>query len=167
MRWKVAMLVVCLFAAAQAIRPVSPDPKPQPLVRIGGATPEVMGILNRSCRDCHSLGTEWPWYARIAPVSWMVEDDVKKGRRFLNFSKWDSYSKGQKMAYLAAMASATSHDRMPPKRYILVHPEAELSAVDRKILKDWSRSEFRRVKSPPQTQSRSAGGPYSAAERLT
>jgi hypothetical protein len=112
-----------------------------------------MGILNRSCRDCHSMATEWPWYARIAPVSWLVSDDVDKGREFLNFSKWDSYSKGQKMAFLAAMASATAQDRMPPQRYLVLHPEAKLSDADRQILKSWSRSEFRRVKSPPRTQS--------------
>jgi hypothetical protein len=81
----------------------------------------------------------------------MVADDVEKGRKFLNFSRWDSYSKGQKMAFLAAMSSATAQDRMPPKRYVVLHSEAELSAADRKILKDWSKSEFRRVKSPPQT----------------
>jgi hypothetical protein len=150
MRLKLALACVALFAAAQAVHPVSPDPDPKPLVQVGGATPQVMGILNRSCRDCHSMGTEWPWYARIAPVSWMVAADVEKGRKFLNFSEWDSYTKGQKMAYLAAMGSATAQERMPPKRYVVVHPNSKLSPADRDILKQWSRSEFRRVKSPVQ-----------------
>jgi hypothetical protein len=154
MLWKSAILVVCLFGALQAIHPVSPDPNPRPLAQVGGASAEVMGILNRSCRDCHSMGTEWPWYARIAPVSWMVSEDIDKGRNFLNFSNWNTYTKGQKMAFLAAMSSATAQDRMPPRRYLFLHPEAKLSAADRKILKDWSRSEFRRIKSPPQTQTR-------------
>jgi hypothetical protein len=154
MRWKSATVFVCLFGALQAIYPVSPDPNPQPLVQVGGASEAVMGVLNRSCRDCHSLGTEWPWYARIAPVSWMVSGDVEKGRSFLNFSKWDTYTKGQKMAFLAAMASATGQERMPPKRYLILHPRATLSTDDRRILKDWSRSEFRRIKSPPRTQTR-------------
>jgi hypothetical protein len=151
---KSAIVGVCLFGALQAIHPVSPDPNPRPLVRVGGASDEVVSILNRSCRDCHSMGTEWPWYARIAPVSWMVSEDVDKGRRFLNFSRWDAYTRGQKMAFLAAMASATAQERMPPKRYLVLHPQAALSDADRKILKDWSRSEFRRIKSPPQTQTR-------------
>jgi hypothetical protein len=148
MRWKIALVPVSLFVVAQAIHPVSPDPDPRPLTHVGAAPPQIVQILNRSCRDCHSMGTEWPWYARIAPVSWMVAHDVKKGRKFLNFSEWDSYSKGQKMAYLAAMGSATSQERMPPKRYLMVHPKAKLSAADRSLLKDWSKAEFRRVKSP-------------------
>jgi hypothetical protein len=52
------------------------------------------------------------------------------------------------------MASATSQDRMPPKRYLVLHPQATLSAADRKVLKDWSRSEFRRIKSAPRTHTR-------------
>jgi hypothetical protein len=161
MRWKSAIvLVVCLFAALQAIHPVSPDPNPRPLTQVGAASPEVVGLLNRSCRDCHSMGTEWPWYARIAPVSWLVSEDIEKGRKFLNFSKWDAYSKGQKMAFLAAMASATAQDRMPPKRYLVLHPAAKLSDADRKVLKDWSRSEFRRIKTPPRNHTRLETRPF-------
>lgn len=146
MRWKITLAFVSLFAAAQAIRPISPEPDPRPLAHVGGATPEVMQILNRSCRDCHSMGTEWPWYSRIAPVSWMVAADVEKGRKFLNFSQWESYTRGQKMGYLAAMGAATAHERMPPKRYVMVHPKSRLSDADRAVLKDWSKAEFRRVK---------------------
>jgi hypothetical protein len=148
MRWKIAMTGVCVFAGLQFVHPVTPHLNPKPLTQVGAATPAVMNILNRSCRDCHSMKTNWPWYARVAPVSWLVDQDVKKGRAFLNFSDWEKYPKSRKMAYLAAMASATSQDRMPPKRYLVLHPEAKLSESDRQILKEWSRSEFRRMRTP-------------------
>jgi hypothetical protein len=148
MRWKIATLCVCAFAGLQFMHPVTPHLSSKPLTRIDGATPAVMDILNRSCRDCHSMDTKWPWYARVAPLSWFIDKDVKKGRAFLNFSSWEMYPKARRMAYLAAMGSATSQQRMPPKRYLVLHPEAKLSESDRQILKEWSRSEFRRMRTP-------------------
>lgn len=54
--------------------------------------PEVHAILERSCYDCHSNQTRWPWYSRMAPVSWLVASDVHEGREHLNFSAWRSDS---------------------------------------------------------------------------
>jgi hypothetical protein len=90
-------------------------------------------------------------------MSWMVAHDVERGRRFLNFSEWHTYSRAQKLAYFAAMASAANQKRMPPGRYLVMHPEARLSVEDRDVLKSWSRSEFRRL-SRLRTANRSTKG---------
>src|ERR1700760_4475525 len=48
----------------------------------------VLNIINRSCRDCHSEQTSHPWYSYVAPISWLVQRDVRQGREHLNFSSW-------------------------------------------------------------------------------
>ncbi len=60
------------------------------------AAPEVQRILRKSCYDCHSNETRWPWYAYVAPVSWLVVHDVKEGRDELNFSSWEELSPQRK-----------------------------------------------------------------------
>src|SRR6476661_10570497 len=51
----------------------------------------AVAVLNRSCRDCHSNDTVWPWYSRLAPVSWLLYRDVTEGRRHLNLSEFATY----------------------------------------------------------------------------
>src|SRR5689334_23582497 len=55
------------------------------------ASAEARVLLRRACYDCHSNETVWPWYARVAPVSWVVVHDVRRGRDVVNFSTWTLY----------------------------------------------------------------------------
>ncbi len=64
------------------------------------ASAAVKGILRRACYDCHSNETQWPWYGRIAPVSWLLARDVREGRAELNFSTWNQYSTQQRVKKL-------------------------------------------------------------------
>jgi hypothetical protein len=146
MRWKFVGAGVLAFLAVQFVQPGTlPVYAEKPLLSGAQAPESVLGIINRSCRDCHSYNTVFPWYSRISPFSWAVAKDVEEGRTFLNFSQWENYSRAQKMAFAAAMASVANQERMPPKRYVLLHPDAALSPDDRKTIKAWARSEFRRL----------------------
>ncbi len=154
MRWKITGFVVLGFLAVQLVQPVTVPVNPaKPLLKGADAPEPVLHIINRACRDCHSYNTTFPWYSKISPFSWAVAKDVDDGRKFLNFSQWDTYSRGQKMAFVAAMASAANQERMPPKRYVFLHPDARLSDNDRQIIKSWSRSEFRKLAKRPATGS--------------
>ncbi len=55
------------------------------------APPEIEATLRRACYDCHSNETRWPWYSRVAPLSWFIVRDVEVGRKEINFSEWGSY----------------------------------------------------------------------------
>lgn len=83
----------------------------------------------RACFDCHSNRTEWPWYAAIAPVSWLVQRDVDDGRRTLNFSEWDRPQRVAREAERAVREGA-----MPPRRYVVPRADARLSAAERQEL---------------------------------
>lgn len=86
------------------------------------SSPRVRALAVRACFDCHSNQTEWPWYARIAPMSWLVQRDVQEGRDELNWSEWEEgEEEGEDMAETILGAE------MPPRRYALIHPEARLT----------------------------------------
>lgn len=109
---------------------------------------EVSHLLQRACMDCHSNETRWPWYSRIAPLSWLVVRDVDRGRRVLNLSEW-SRQAGKRpeigASMLAAACTAAKSGRMPRFPYGIFHPEARLSPSDVQTLCDWTGSEVRRL----------------------
>jgi hypothetical protein len=98
--------------------------------------PQVGSILDRSCQDCHSGNTQWPWYSRVAPVSWMVERDVQRGRGKLDFSRWSSsrHSENERMEICDAVSNGT----MPMKAYTLIHRDARLSSREVERICDWA-----------------------------
>ncbi|MCA1564777.1 MAG: heme-binding domain-containing protein [Acidobacteria bacterium] len=104
-------------------------------------TPEVAGIFERACKDCHSNQTEWPWYAQVAPVSWYVADHVNNGREEMNFSEWSTYDREQADWLLGAMCMTAERGRMPLSSYTRLHHPAKLSPADVQILCAWSQAE--------------------------
>jgi hypothetical protein len=85
----------------------------------------------RACYDCHSNQTDWPWYAHIAPVSWLIQRDVDTGRQRLNFSEWDRPQRGTRPQSIDRRIQGGS---MPPWYYILMHPQAKLSDAEKPAL---------------------------------
>jgi mono/diheme cytochrome c family protein len=82
-------------------------------------------LAKRACFDCHSNETEWPVYASIAPVSWLVQHDVTEGRGVLNFSEWHRAQEGAKDA-----SEEVLQREMPPVTYRFVHAHARLTAAE-------------------------------------
>ncbi|WP_456402268.1 heme-binding domain-containing protein [Hydrogenimonas sp.] len=112
------------------------NPESDPGVEIE-APPEVMAIFKRSCYDCHSNETKWPWYSAIAPVKWFVARDVKVGRQWLNFSEWKNYDE-KRQAKLKEMIFVAVGLAMPLGTYVKAHPEAALTREDRERIRAWT-----------------------------
>jgi hypothetical protein len=98
--------------------------------------PQVGAILDRSCQDCHSTGTNWPWYSHVAPVSWIVSKHVSEGREMLDFSEWANQP--QPPDERAEICDAVSDGRMPLPAYTLIHRKAKLSKRDVELICDWA-----------------------------
>src|SRR6266850_1780661 len=97
LKWLV-VVVICLLVLAQFYRPAKTNPSVPESMAIQAhtqMTPQVAAILDRSCQDCHSNKTRWPWYSHVAPASWYVIDDVNEGRSHLNLSEWARYDKNE------------------------------------------------------------------------
>jgi hypothetical protein len=92
-------------------------------------SPRTRELTRRACFDCHSNEVHWPWYSRIAPISWLVQHDVDEGRAAVNFSEW---SRPQEEA--SESAEVLREGEMPPRAYLLLHPEARLTADERTML---------------------------------
>ena len=98
--------------------------------------PQVGAILDRSCQDCHSSRTTWPWYSHVAPVSWIVSKHVSAGREILDFSDWANqpHSADERML----ICDAVSDGRMPLPEYTLIHRNAKLSKRDVELICNWA-----------------------------
>ena len=98
------------------------------------STSGLVAILDRSCGDCHSYRTVWPWYTRIAPVSWLWAYGVAEGRRAINFSDWAAYAPERQRRLLGESCREASAGRRPGSAWTMLHPEARLSARDLETL---------------------------------
>ncbi len=104
------------------------------------APPEVKALLKRACFDCHSNQTVWPWYSKVAPVSWLVHRDVTEGRKHLNFSNWTQVSPERKAKKLDEVADEVQEGGMPPWFYLPMHPEAKLTQAEQEALIRWAKA---------------------------
>jgi hypothetical protein len=102
------------------------------------APPEVRALLKRSCYDCHSHETVWPWYGYVAPASWLLAYDVREARDELNLSTWNRYSAKKQAKKREEMWEEVDHGHMPLWYYLPLHPQARLSEEDRALLRSWA-----------------------------
>ena len=85
-------------------------------------------LAARACFDCHSNQTRWPWYANVAPASWLLQSHVDEGRRAVNFSAWGRSEEE------AELVDAMAEGEMPPASYLLLHGHARLGEQEKREL---------------------------------
>jgi heme-binding protein len=142
-RW-LALILAGLFLIAQLIRPARTNPvidQSMTLESQAQLDPKIGAMLQRSCYDCHSNQTRWPWYSNVAPVSWFVIGHVNDGRRELNFSEWGKYDRGRRYKRLDQMCNLARAGAMPLASYTPLHPGSKLTQEDVRILCDWTFSQ--------------------------
>ncbi len=91
--------------------------------------PQTRDLAVRACFDCHSNQGRWPWYSNIAPVSWLVQNDVSGGRGALNFSEWTAVGAGGE--HTREVARVIDRGSMPPSYYVWMHPSAKLTTAEK------------------------------------
>jgi len=130
--------LIALGLAAVAIQ-IAPVPHTNPPVQQdAGAPAPVASILRAACYDCHSNETVWPWYSRVAPVSWLVAHDVLEGREAVNFSRWDRLDDDLRARVLRKVAEEVREGEMPPILYRVGHRVARLTPEQREALQAWA-----------------------------
>ena len=101
------------------------------------APENVKEILKKACYDCHSNETNWAWYTKVAPMSFLTVKDVEDGRKHLNFSEWGSYN--TKMGQIKEeIWEEVREEQMPPWMYRVSHSEAKLTLEEKNILRNWA-----------------------------
>jgi hypothetical protein len=134
-------IVIVLVLAAQVFQPRPSNPPIDPTRTIQNrlaVPPDVGAVMDRSCRDCHTNATTWPWYSKVSPASWLVVSDVNEGREHLNFSDWASYDAKRVDHELDEICEHVRGGEMPLSSYTWMHPAAKLSAADVDLLCGWT-----------------------------
>ena len=97
----------------------------------------VEAILRTSCYDCHSNNTNYPWYANIQPLRFLMENHIKEGKENLNFSEWRNYSNRKQENKLDRIAKQIESNEMPLASYTLIHQQAKLSEQQKQEVINW------------------------------
>ncbi len=126
--------VIGLFILIQLIPVWLLQTNPSPQATPKWDSPRTYRLMQSSCLDCHSNSTVWPWYSRVAPVSWLVTLDVVQGRQALNLSNWGTGTHSAETASEAVEAIQSGN--MPPSQYTFIHRDAALSAQEKQQLID-------------------------------
>jgi hypothetical protein len=134
----VFLVLIQIFQPARTNHQAAPSSSLAAHVQVPG---EVYSALLRSCGDCHSNRTQWPWYSHIAPLSWVITDDVNEGRRHMNLENWD-LQKDPKQANdrLVDICQEIKMKGMPPFSYRLLHDANELKPNEIASICRWSDS---------------------------
>ena len=128
--------LLLLFVAVQFV----PVDRTNPPVTTRARVPsDVEPLLRSACFDCHSHETTWPWYSRVAPLSWLIADHVTEGRRDLNFSRWPAFDLDAQDLLLREIAREVAAGDMPPRSYAAAHSAARLTAAQRDQIVSWAR----------------------------
>jgi hypothetical protein len=138
---KFILLVVLLLVAIQFYRPdknISPQESQDDFLVAENVPKDIAKIFKTSCYDCHSNHTNYTWFDNLAPISWYVDKKIKRGKFSLNFSKWGSFEPWQRRLFLqGGIIYDIDIDRMPPKSYVLLHPNAKISEEEKDQIETW------------------------------
>ena len=128
-------LLVLGFIAIQFVPVERTNP---PVTATLEADPAVLDVLRTSCYDCHSYETVWPWYSQVAPVSWLVAEDVAEGREHLNFSEWGDLEADLEPYVAAEIMEEIEDGGMPLAKYVRMHPDAQLTEEEVAVIAAWA-----------------------------
>lgn len=130
----IVFVVMQFFQPKRNISEVIPDTD---FIIMNNPPEEVVAILKTSCYDCHSNNTSYPWYNKVAPVSYILANHVNEGKEHLNFSEWGTYNDHQKEHASEEIMEEIEEHHMPLKSYISMHKDAVISEEEIKILKSY------------------------------
>ncbi len=101
------------------------------------APANIKAIFKKACYDCHSNETNWAWYTKVAPASFLAVKDVEDGRKHLNFSEWGNYTNKTKKI-MDEIWEEVREEQMPPWQYRILHSEAKLSQEEKDAIRTWA-----------------------------
>ena len=97
----------------------------------------VEQILVKACYDCHSNNTKYPWYSKIQPVDWWLNDHINEGKRKLNFDEFTTYRIARQYKKLYECITEVKEGEMPLSSYTLIHKNAILTDAEKEALFTW------------------------------
>ena len=142
----VAVLVVAQFIPMD--RSVPEIDNSQDFLVAENVPTEMATLIKGACYDCHSYNTRYPWYAKVAPLSFWIQKHINHGREELNFSVWATYEADRAAHKLEECFEEVEEQHMPLSSYTWLHPEGQLSDAQRGALVQWFQQQYRSMEGP-------------------
>ena len=99
---------------------------------------DVQQILKVSCYDCHSNTTYYPWYSKIQPVAWFLDDHIVEGKKELNFSEFANFPTYRRYKKFKEIQKQIKEGEMPIYSYTILHRDAVMDTVQKTAVIDWA-----------------------------
>ena len=136
----IAIVLLVVFVGIQFIpssRNQSDSVPETDLMLVNDVPENIQNKLQVSCYDCHSNNTQYPWYNKVQPVAWFLEDHIKEGKAELNFNEWDSLSTRRKTSKLRSIIKQIENGEMPLDSYTFIHRDAKFSEAEAEEIINW------------------------------
>lgn len=133
-------IVVGLFMILIGIQFIRPDPNNDDrvmatdFIKTYEVPTQIGSVLRKSCYDCHSNNTEYPWYSYIQPMGWLLNKHIREGKKKLNFSEFGTYSQRKRISKLKSMKNQIEQNKMPLPSYSMVHKKALLASEEKNLI---------------------------------
>jgi hypothetical protein len=137
---KILVGLLVIFVVMQAFRPeknISGDVS-KDVSTLYPVPKNVQAIFDRSCADCHSNKTNYPWYAEVQPVAWWLNDHVTDGKKHFNLNNFGNWRIAMQNHKLEEVIEQVKEGEMPMESYTLIHKDAKLSEDDKALLVGWA-----------------------------
>jgi len=140
---KILIGLLIIFLLSQFIRPPHNDgdaASPSDITHMVAVPDSVMAILKVACYDCHSNHTVYPWYSKITPVNWWLNNHIVEGKRHFNFSNFSGSSYKRMIKRMDEVGETVEKHEMPLNSYLWIHKDARLNDAQRKMIIDWAKA---------------------------
>jgi hypothetical protein len=160
---RILIVILVLFIVLQFFRPPGNQV-------VGGSVnsiqtrypvpPDVDDLLRRSCYDCHSNQTVYPWYSYVEPLGWLLNSHISEGKRELNFDEFASYPAFRQIRKFQAIRQQIEEGEMPLPSYALVHGAANLTSEEKGRIIHWveAMQDTMKLRYPPDSLKRPQRG---------
>ena len=137
----VGVIIIIAFIVIQFISPsknAGEEIAANQITAVQQVPDDVQQILKVSCNDCHSNTTYYPWYSKIQPAAWFLDDHIVEGKKELNFSEFANYPTYRRYKKFKEIGKEVKGDDMPLFSYTLIHRDASLNADQKLLIENWA-----------------------------
>lgn len=98
----------------------------------------VNAVLEKACNDCHSNNTRYPWYSKLQPVDWWLDNHIQGGKKHLNLDEFSTLSLSSQYRRLDEIVEQVKKNEMPLASYTWIHKDAILTDAEKNTLINWA-----------------------------
>lgn len=138
---RIAIVLLIALVVIQFFRPkenTHAGPSTMHLSKLYPVPQQVGDIYTRACADCHSDNTYYPWYSKVQPVAWWLDEHVVDGKKHFNIDSFASYKLRKQYHKMEEIVDMVKSKEMPLESYTWVHSEAKLTDAERVALTGWA-----------------------------